>query len=393
MINATTSTPQNCCCSMNQSLTMRIRRQNQSAKLLLVLGAVSLQVAGPLMNLVIFQTCRHLTHQKLRLQNFRIQLDATASEKDLTSEENPWREDAEGMLVKTAAEADAAWVTLQIEVDAAKDASKTLTLSEVRAAQLQHELRAAAILCEHSLNKLRPYIVPAMYLDIPPLRGAEDALVSLLSKPDAELVQNFLSKDQPLSEAGRAFWQAELYLRQLDVQPGESQVEEAAKEAGKQIQSEPEELQRALKDSVLLARQNYVSAGRFGYFLRRSRQRLTLESQIFGSDGRDRDLSKWLAKIRPGEAVELARVASREANEALEYRATSLFGNEIKLLRQLDFGTSAVEQLQLTSDGRRELSLEAAAFGIALFEAEEAAARRYDLQYTAQGSRAQSPLG
>ncbi|CAK9058079.1 unnamed protein product [Durusdinium trenchii] len=244
-------------------------------------------------------------------------------------------------------------------------------------------------MAESALDRLRPYTVPAKYVDIPPLRGSEEALLDFLGD-DARLVFNFLSQVERLSPAGQAFWQAELYLRQLDEIAGETEVRQAAEEAKERVEAEPEALQLALRGSVLLARQNFISAARFGYFLQRSLQRLELERNL--GQGAS-SLSDWMESLTPTAAVELARAATKESQRALQYHATDLFGSEAELLKQLDYGPNAIAQLQLSDESRRRLSLEAAAFGAALFDAECAAARRYRLEYTAEGSRADGPLG
>ncbi|CAE8653251.1 unnamed protein product, partial [Polarella glacialis] len=181
---------------------------------------------------------------------------------------------------------------------------------------------------------------------------------------------------EPLSGAARAFWQAELYLRQLDAEAGDSAVEEAAGEAKERIEAETTDWQQALQGSILLARQNFISATRFGYFLRRSRQRYDLE-RSFAASGKESNLADWLGKARPADAVEMVRPASKEASSAIEHRATELFGAEEMLLRQLHGRPSDMAQLEMSKEGRKQLSLEAAAFGAGLFAAEAAAAGCY----------------
>ncbi|CAK9117529.1 unnamed protein product [Durusdinium trenchii] len=95
--------------------------------------------------------------------------------------------------------------------------------SLLNSAFAQRSWRAAAVMAESALDRLRPYTVPAKYVDIPPLRGSEEALLDFLGD-DARLVFNFLSQVERLSPAGQAFWQAELYLRQLDEIAGETEV-------------------------------------------------------------------------------------------------------------------------------------------------------------------------
>ncbi|CAK9058077.1 unnamed protein product [Durusdinium trenchii] len=320
-------------------------------------------------------------------------------------ERNLWREAPQRALADALARADAKWLMLQDEADA----------TETDSAADERSWRAAAVMAESALDRLRPYTVPAKYVDIPPLRGSEEALLDFLGD-DARLVFNFLSQVERLSPAGQAFWQAELYLRQLDEIAGETEVRQAAEEAKERVEAEPEALQLALRGSVLLARQNFISAARFGYFLQRSLQRLELERNLgqgasslsdwmechahFGKcDLKDFDSidmqcgGAWWRSLTPTAAVELARAATKESQRALQYHATDLFGSEAELLKQLDYGPNAIAQLQLSDESRRRLSLEAAAFGAALFDAECAAARRYRLEYTAEGSRADGPLG
>ena len=105
------------------------------------------------------------------------------------------------------------------------------------------------MMAESALDRLRPYTVPAKYVDIPPLRGAEEALLDFLGE-DSKLVFNFLSRTESISVAGRAFWQAELYLRQLDEAPGQSEVQQAALDAKSKVEAEPEEMQNAIRGSA-----------------------------------------------------------------------------------------------------------------------------------------------
>jgi len=100
------------------------------------------------------------------------------------------------------------------------------------------------------------------------------------------------------------------------------------------------------------------------------------------------NLEQYLNTLPAEQCVELVRVATREANMAIQQRATALFGSEQDLMEPFDLGNpTSVEQCRLSAEGRRRLNIEAAAFGAALFEAEEAAARIYELSYTAYGSR------
>ncbi|CAJ1450245.1 unnamed protein product, partial [Effrenium voratum] len=192
----------------------------------------------------------------------------------------------EQALGEALAEADAQWLALQSEARERGIGGSTIYgnckhLPALQTALCQRSWRAAALMAGSALDRLRPYTIPAKYLDIPPLRGAEDALLDFLGS-ETGLVFNFLSKVEPLSDAGRSFWQAELYLRRFDEVAGKTEVKEAAVEAKEKIEAETEGMQEAIRGSVLLARQNFISAARFGYFLRRGKQRLELERKLGG---------------------------------------------------------------------------------------------------------------
>lgn len=335
---------------------------------------------------------------------------------------NAWHEQPEAELSKALARASAEWAALQAQADA-EDSLGVRRESLQPSSRQWREERAAQLLASSALDRLRPYLIPAEHIDIPPLPGSEKALRALLGE-DASLVANFLSGSERLSAAGQAFWQAELYLRSVHQEAGEDTVEDAARDAEQRVNAEPADFQAALRGSVLLARQNFISAARFGYFLSRGKQRFSLEcgfqsnpgeaesepldflaqlrrvsfernQQSFRMNsecGHSGGLESYFSRLTPQEAVELARLATREAACALEFRATTLFGEERVLLEALDSKTGAIPQLQLSNEGRRHLSLEAAAFGAALFAAEAAAAGLYEVSYTAYGSRAESPL-
>lgn len=353
---------------------------------------------------------------RLRLRGVRWSRTALRAQ----DEESCWRADPSGALQQALGRADAEWAILQAQAEDSEESEGPGARGSAKSARAD---RAAELLEGSALDRLRPYVVPAEYIDIPPLRGSNDALDSLLQE-DAPLVANFLSKAGTLGGAGIAFWQAELYLRKLQETPGEEPVEQAAREAGEQLDQESTAFRQTLRGSVLLARQNFVSAARFGYFLRRGRRRWQLEREVgglgaeadpeddflaalqrkareFGGGGNAQrtlqTLEGYLAKLTTEQAVELARFATEEATSALERRATTLFGCERELLAEFERWTSGrasqeVAQLTLSSESRGRLSEEAAAFGAALFEAEEAAARRYSLEYTAFGSRLSGPL-
>eukprot|EP00929_Paragymnodinium_shiwhaense_P115397 TRINITY_DN8423_c0_g2_i1.p1 TRINITY_DN8423_c0_g2~~TRINITY_DN8423_c0_g2_i1.p1 ORF type:complete len:481 (+),score=168.83 TRINITY_DN8423_c0_g2_i1:84-1526(+) len=351
---------------------------------------------------------------------------ASESAAEAEEESNPWRDDPSAALDEAMARADAEWAILSVQAEvqgeAAKKASSSSSSSSSGSGSAQ-ETRAAEILVSSALDRLRPYTIPAEYIDIPPLRGSEEALKHFLQE-DAGLVLNFLSENGQIGRAGRAFWEAELYLRSVQETPGEKSLEQAVQDAGEEVAEQDEDMREALQGSVLLARQNFISAARFGYFLQRSRQRLSLErmqksfaeeetvaessdAMDFLSALRDKvreaagsnaavkppepeenELDAYLGKLPAKQAVELVRVATVECQAALETRASALFGTERDLLREFETGRpGAVQQLQLSKKARLLLNLEAAAFGAALFDAEETAARQYELQYTEFGER------
>lgn len=364
---------------------------------------------------------RRLAARPSSLRRHAAEVGAAAADSG-AEQGNRWRDEPDAALAEALGRADAEWAVLQAQADVEAEAGR------------QHSERlagcAAEILSSSAMDRLRPYVVPAEFIDIPPLRGGGEALAALLGDEGEHLVLNFLSGSRSISMAGRAFWQAELYLRSLQETPGEAPVEEAARSAGRQLEAEESSFRDALRGSVLLARQNFISAARFGYFLRRSRQRWQLEQELVcvsqaedededGEDflsalrrqarevrggvssvfGQQRDpppapegLDAYLGKLPAEQAVELVRVATKEAALAVEVRATSLFGSERSLMEQLETGNiKDMAQLRLSSEGRLRLSLEAAAWGAALYEAEEAAGRSYNLEYTAFGSRMPPP--
>jgi len=320
---------------------------------------------------------------------------------------NEWRDDPEKALARALQRNNAEWTGLQASIAAANEGDKDPRLWEERAADL---------LASGALDRLRPHLPPAEDIDIPPLRGSDAALEQLISSDALALVDNFHSGAKALSAAGQAFWQAELYLRSMHQEAGEDSVQGAAEDAKETMEAEPAAFQATLRNSVLLGRQNFVTSARFGYFLARGTQRLALERRLRGepdvkpSDNDDflsklvqqanmgtskpqyNALDRYLSDMSPEGGVEIARAATQEAARALQLRADQLFGKEQDLLDCLDKGLDQVAQMQLGTESRRLLNMEAAAFGAALFEAETAAARNFELSYTSYGSRQESPL-
>mmetsp|Transcript_39869 Transcript_39869/g.89418 ORF Transcript_39869/g.89418 Transcript_39869/m.89418 type:complete len:432 (-) Transcript_39869:51-1346(-) len=331
---------------------------------------------------------------------------------------NPWRDDPQGALEEALKILDTEWSLLQLEIDESKTSSSSSGQGHTL---VDRSGRAATLMMRSALDRLRPYCVPSDYIDIPPLAGAYNALQSSIG-PDAALVMNFLASNQSLSDAGKKFWQAELYLRRVHQVAGEEDVMEATEKARGELEGVSTEMQQAIRGSILLARQNFISTARFGYFLARARRRWELEKNVGSlsepdsgdseqhpSDGGADDFiaalkekvreaapmedprhsfEVYLADLDAEAAVELVRPATEEAMDSIMRRTTHLFGDERTLVKELSEGEPS--QLQLGPAGRQRLYIEAASFGAALFEAEESAARMYShlLSYTAFGSRA-----
>ena len=111
--------------------------------------------------------------------------------------------------------------------------------------------------------------------------GVDDALAGLL-KDEVPYVVEFLSDKQFPGPICRAFWQSELYLRDFQQVAGQAPLEEFTQTA-KHVTDKMEdmiqdgsEMPQAL--DRLVTRQQFGAAARFGYFLRRAKQRLRLES-------------------------------------------------------------------------------------------------------------------
>ncbi|CAK0857944.1 unnamed protein product, partial [Prorocentrum cordatum] len=223
--------------------------------------------------------------------------------------------------------------------------------------------------------------------------GSSVALARLLGE-DARYILDCLGEDAGMSMVHQAFWQAELYLQSLgtggpedllgQVEPGEvapDAVQETMQEMEARAEQHAPEMSSELEDSVLVARQNFISTVRFGYFVRRSRQRLALERQLRGAAA-GRSLDEYLAGVDPRDVVEMARVSTHEAALAVEHHATCMFGDFKDL-----FNPSNMTKLDMTVGDAQRLTMQAAAFGAALFEAEESAGRRYSMHFTSFGSR------
>eukprot|EP00438_Fugacium_kawagutii_P018473 Skav204802 [mRNA] locus=scaffold763:574295:577546:+ [translate_table: standard] len=170
------------------------------------------------------------------------------------------------------------------------------------------EEEAARLLSRSALEALSQWFQPAgRRLCVETSDNVDEALDALLEDEKAHVV-DFLSDREVAGEAPVEEFQQTAKVVEQEVAPQGSQAEARAVKA-------------AL--GVLLARQQFVAACRFGYFLRRCQQRLRLERA----------------------------------------RATDLFGTLSELLRERG-------ELELTAEGRVRLSVEAVVFGAALFDAE-----------------------
>eukprot|EP00434_Breviolum_minutum_P003511 symbB.v1.2.003087.t1/scaffold174.1/size397799/7 len=237
---------------------------------------------------------------------------------------------------------------------------------------------AARLLSRSALEDLGEWFQPAgPRLCVETSDNVEEALDALLEEAKVHVV-DFLSDRQVPGLVSRIFWQAELYLRNFQQVAGEAPVEEfqqTAKLVEQEVAPEGSEMQAAL--GLLLARQQFVAACRFGYFLRRSQQRLRLERVLIG----EKSLEEYLIDMDAQQHVELVRGASHEVVAAAEARADELFGTVKELLRQEN------GDLDLSAEGRVRLSIEAVVFGAALFDAEEKASKHYSLTFSDFGSR------
>ena len=118
----------------------------------------------------------------------------------------------------------------------------------------------------------------------------DDALAGLLEDEIPHVVE-FLSDKQFPGPVCRAFWQSELYLRDFQQVAGQAPLEEFT-ETANQVGGVKEMLQDGVDGSEpqaldrFVTRQQFMAAARFGYFLRRAKQRLRLESIMHpGSTG------------------------------------------------------------------------------------------------------------
>ncbi|CAK9048121.1 Hypothetical protein (Fragment) [Durusdinium trenchii] len=243
--------------------------------------------------------------------------------------------------------------------------------------QLRQE-EAARLLSSAALKQLGRWFQPAgERLSSETSDNVDEALDALLDEAKEHIV-DFLSDRASPGPVSRVFWQAELYLRNFQQVAGEAPVEEfqqRAKVVEEEVAPEGSQMEAAL--GVVLARQQFVAASRFGYFLRRCQQRLRLERIMLGH----KSLEQYVTDMDPEEQVELVRGASQEVMQAAEVRATELFGTLSELLRERQ------AELQLSPQGRVRLSVEAVLFGAALYDEEEAAAKHYELSFSDFGSR------
>ncbi|CAE7570260.1 unnamed protein product [Symbiodinium natans] len=280
--------------------------------------------------------------------------------------------------VSHAPRKDSPWDALQQSEALFGEAGSTFRLEE-----------AGRLLTKDALDMLTSWFRPAQEgLDSASSEtsdGVDDALAALL-KDEVPYVVEFLSDKQFPGPVCRAFWQSELYLRDFQQVAGQAPLEEftqSAKHATGAVEDmlqDGSDMPQAL--DRLVTRQQFAAAVRFGYFLRRAKQRLRLESIMTGPVG---TLEVYLAEMTAQQQVELVRAASREASSAIDVRATALFGKASELLRGVASGD--ILPLQLSPEGRARLAVEAVAFGAALFDAEEAAAQHYTLTYSEFGSR------
>ena len=139
--------------------------------------------------------------------------------------------------------------------------------------------QAGRILNSNALETLQTWFQPAAdSLDSETSDGVDDALAGLL-KDEVPYVVEFLSDKQFPGPICRAFWQSELYLRDFQQVAGQAPLEEftqTAKHVTDKIQEDIGGETQAL--DRLVTRQQFGAAARFGYFLRRAKQRLRLES-------------------------------------------------------------------------------------------------------------------
>ncbi|CAE7398873.1 RRAGC, partial [Symbiodinium sp. CCMP2456] len=236
--------------------------------------------------------------------------------------------------------------------------------------RLSTEKRAAGrILNSNALETLQTWFQPAADgLDSETSDGVDDALAGLL-KDEVPYVVEFLSDKQFPGPICRAFWQSELYLRDFQQVAGQAPLEEftqTAKHVTDKIQEDIQDGSETQALDRLVTRQQFGAAARFGYFLRRAKQRLRLESIMTGPVG---TLETYVAEMSAQQQVELVRAASREASSAIDVRATALFGKASELLRAVAVGE--VSPLPLSPEGRARLAVEAVAFGASLFDAED----------------------
>ena len=145
--------------------------------------------------------------------------------------------------------------------------------------------KAGRLLNQNALETLQTWFRPAGGgLDSETSDGVDDALAALLEQ-EVSYVVEFLSDKQFPGPVCRAFWQSELYLRDFQQTAGQAPLEEFA-ETAKHVTAPMEEMiQEGSQDSAgmqaldrFVTRQQFAASVRFGYFLRRAKQRLRLES-------------------------------------------------------------------------------------------------------------------
>lgn len=260
--------------------------------------------------------------------------------------------------------------------------------------------RAAALLEATSLDRLRSWVTPVETLQDLELHGDPvKALQGLLGK-DSHLVTDSLSESSSMNMAHEAFFQAEMYLKRLQPMQSSLPTMEPSQPSMREVQTElndeltqtigtTPEMDDALDNSLLLARLNFHSTVRFGYFIQRCRRRVSLERLLRGLV-QPPSIEDYLSEMAPPDVVELVRPASEEVVKAMELRTSKLFGDMLTLLTEVGSRPDDITALDVSPWMAERLTVEAAAFGAALFEAEEAARRHYDLHETPFASRDQT---
>lgn len=291
------------------------------------------------------------------------------------------------------ASSEESWAALQAEVEDAKKG--------VAGAACEEDLsdRAAGLLVTHTLNRLREWMSPAETLRDIVLEGDPVAALRGVLGDEARFVTDSLSDSADMSIAHEAFFQAEMYLKRVQpmqdalptTQPSQPSVREVQSEMQEelmQVQGMSPEMSDALDNSLLVARMNFHTTVRFGYFIQRCKRRTGLERILRGVVP---SVEEFLTGMEPADVVELTRAVSKEAAAAMDLRTSMLFGDFRTLLKQMGSRPDDLTMLDMSPADATRLTIEAAAFGAALFEAEEEASRHYEVHDTRYGSRDDPP--